>query len=113
MAKTISKKKQPAVDLKAKVTKVRLNGLRRQIAEELPELIDRERMRREARQEPTVSGELRRAIHASTLPLSEIASRSKIPLLALDEFLTGERTLRSDVIDRLAISVKLEFIASG
>jgi transcriptional regulator with XRE-family HTH domain len=45
---------------------------------------------------------LRRAIHGSPLSLSTIAERAGISPLALDEFLTGERTLRSDVLDRLA-----------
>jgi hypothetical protein len=79
--------------------------LRRQceaVAAELPDLAARDRMRKEAREEVTLSGELRRAVHASLLSLSVIADRIGIPPLALDEFLTGERTLRSDVLDRLA-----------
>ena len=47
-------------------------------------------------------GQLRRALHASELSLSAIAAGAGITPLLLDEFLTGERTLRSDVIDRLA-----------
>ncbi len=61
----------------------------------------RDQMRKEAREEATLSGELRRAIHASELSLAEIAARAGIAPLVLDDFLTGERTLRSDVIDRL------------
>ena len=80
----------------------RLRRYREQIASELPELAERDQMRQEAREEATLSGELRRAIHTSPLPLSTIAERAAIPPLALDEFLTGERTLRSDVLDRLA-----------
>ena len=76
--------------------------LRAQIASELPDLIERDRMRLEARSEPTLSGEFRRAIHGSSLSLSIIAQRAEIPALLLDEFLTGERNLRSDVLDRLA-----------
>lgn len=75
---------------------------RRKVAAELPDLTARDQMRKEARDEPTLSGELRRAINASRLSLSEIATQAGIPPLALDEFLTGERTLRSDVLDRLA-----------
>ena len=62
----------------------------------------RDQMRKEAREEATLSGELRRAVHASELSLSVIAARAGITPLMLDDFLTGERTLRSDVIDRLA-----------
>jgi len=88
--------------------KARLNEQRQRIAAELPDLAHRDQMCKEAQDEPTLSGELRRAIHASRLPLSEIAARSRIPALALDEFLTGERTLRSDVLDRLASGLNLE-----
>ena len=59
-------------------------------------------MRKDAREENTLSGELRRAIHGSGLSLSEIASQTGVTPIVLDDFLTGERTLRSDVIDRLA-----------
>ncbi len=34
--------------------------------------------------------------------MAEIAARVAVTPLVLDEFLTGERTLRSDVMDRLA-----------
>src|SRR5205823_7597231 len=80
----------------------RVRRYREQIAAELPDLTERDRMRTEARQEATLSGELRRAIHASPLSLSTLAERVGISPLALDEFLTGERTLRSDVLDRVA-----------
>ncbi len=82
--------------------KERLERERQQIAAELPELIDRDRLRKEARDEPTLSGELRRAVHASDLSLGTVAARAGVTSLVLDEFLTGERTLRSDVLDRLA-----------
>jgi hypothetical protein len=99
-----------------KLTQGQVKGLKRkraQIARELPELIARDQMRKEAGDEPTLSGELRRAIHSSPKSLTEIASDAKIPPLALDEFLTGERTLRSDVLDRLATTLGLELSARG
>ena len=80
----------------------RLRRQREQIAAELPDLAAKDEMRAEAGTEPTLSGELRRAIHGSSLSLSTIAGRSGVSPLQLDEFLTGERTLRSDVLDRLA-----------
>jgi transcriptional regulator with XRE-family HTH domain len=80
----------------------RLRQYREQIASELPELAERDQMRKEAREEATLSGELRRAVHGSPLPLQTLAERAGISPLALDDFLTGERTLRSDVLDRLA-----------
>lgn len=80
----------------------RLQKLREQIAEELPEMAARDQLRKEAREEGTLSGELRMAIHASELSLTSIASSVGLAPIVLDEFLTGERTLRSDVLDRLA-----------
>ena len=80
----------------------RLRRHREQIASELPDLAERDRMRKEASEEVTLSGELRRAVHGCPLSLSTIAGRAGISALTLDEFLTGERTLRSDVLDRLA-----------
>lgn len=88
-------------------------GLRRKITGELPDLIASDRKRKEARDEPTLSGELRRAIHACPDSLAAIAADANIPVLALDEFLTGERTLRSDVIDRLVRTLRLELIPRG
>jgi hypothetical protein len=88
--------------------RMRLQRQRRQIARELPDMAARDQMRKEARDEPTISGELRRAIHDSRMSLAAIAGKARIPLLALDEFLTGERTLRSDVLDRLATGLELD-----
>ncbi len=82
--------------------KNRLHQYREQIAAELPDLQTRDQMRKDARDEATLSGELRRAVHASDLSLAELATRIGITPIMLDDFLTGERTLRSDVLDRLA-----------
>jgi transcriptional regulator with XRE-family HTH domain len=90
----------------------RLRQRREQIAAELPDLAVRDRLRREAREEPTLSGALRRAVHASELSLTAVAARAGITPLQLDEFLTGERTLRSDVLDRLAAALGLELQAA-
>ncbi len=83
----------------------RLRRRRGEIATELPDLIAKDRMRHEARSEPTLSGELRRAVHRSTLSLTTISQQAGIQPQILDEFLTGERTLRSDVVDRLAATL--------
>ena len=85
---------------------------RRRLEKELPDLTARDQMRKEARDEPTLSGELRRAIHANRTSLADIAAQAGIAPLVLDEFLTGERTLRSDVLDRLARSLSLQLVAS-
>lgn len=79
----------------------RIELARAQIAEELPDLIERNRLRKAAQDEESFSGELRRMIHKSDLLLPEIARQATIDLIELDEFLTAERTLPSDTIDRL------------
>ena len=80
----------------------RLKKYQEQIAQELPDLQARDQLRKDASEESTLSGELRRAIHTSDLSLAEISTRVGVTPILLDDFLTGERTLRSDVIDRLA-----------
>jgi len=86
-----------------------LKRQRELIAQELPDLIQRDRMRKDAQEEMTLSGELRRAIHVSKLSLTAIASQAGITPSLLDEFLTGERNLRSDVMDRLASVLGFRF----
>ena len=83
----------------------RLERYREQVAHELPDLIARDQLRKTASEADTPSGALRRAIHKSDLLLPQIANHAGISLLELDEFLTGEATLPSDVIDRLAEAV--------
>ncbi len=90
----------------------RLERQREQVAHELPETSARDQMRKEARQEATLSGQLRRTVHASDLSLSAIAAGAGITAVQLDEFLTGERTLRSDVIDRLASALGCQLTES-
>jgi len=86
----------------------RLRESQQRIAEELPDMVVRDQMRKDAREEATLSGELRRAVHRSDLSLAAIAEEVAITPLLLDDFLTGERTLRSDVLDRLAHVVGYE-----
>jgi hypothetical protein len=75
------------------------------IEQELPELASRDARMREAAAEDTLSGHLRRAIHDSRRPLRDIAGEAGISTTLLCDFLEGERTLRSDVLDRLAQAV--------
>ena len=75
---------------------------RRRIAEELPERTVRDARMQEAAAEETLCGYLRRAIHRSRRPLRDIACDAGIGPLVLVAFLDGERTLRADVLDRLA-----------
>ncbi len=83
--------------------KARLEKSRTAVADELSELVAQGQLLKDAAEEKTFSGALRRAIHASDLSIDQVAEKAGISMLVLGEFLTGERTLRSDVIDRLAI----------
>jgi hypothetical protein len=78
---------------------------REKIATELPELVERGRMLDEAAAENSLSGHLRRAIHRSGRPLKTIAAEVGLDVFVLCDFLEGTRTLRSDVLDRLAQAV--------
>ena len=78
---------------------------REKIAAELPELKERAQRLDEAAAENSLSGHLRRAIHRSGRPLKKIAAEVGLDLFVLCDFLEGTRTLRSDVIDRLAQAV--------
>lgn len=78
---------------------------RKTIAAELPELMERGRCLDEAASEDSLSGHLRGAIHQSGRPLKKIAAEAGLDVLALCDFLEGTRTLRSDVLDRLAQAV--------
>jgi hypothetical protein len=79
---------------------------RAKVAAELPELIERGRLLDEAAAEDSLSGHLRRAIHRSGRPLKTIAAQAGVDVFALCDFLEGTRTLRSDVLDRLAQAVE-------
>jgi hypothetical protein len=78
---------------------------REKIAAELPELKERGQRLDEAAAENSLSGHLRRAIHRSGRPLKRIAAEAGLDVFLLCDFLEGTRTLRSDVIDRLAQAV--------
>src|SRR5262249_27964182 len=78
------------------------------IAAELPDLVRRNQLRHDARKEKTFSGALRRAIHGSALSPMKIAERTEIAWVAFSAFLTGERPLDSDAIDRLTKILKLK-----
>src|SRR5438445_10920745 len=78
---------------------------REKIATELPELIERGRRLDEAAAENSLCGHIRRAIHRSGRPLKTIAAEVGLDVFVLCDFLEGTRTLRSDVLDRLAQAV--------
>jgi hypothetical protein len=91
-----------------KITTELLEQMRRdreKIATELPDLIERGRLVEEAAAENSLSGHLRGAIHRSGRPLKKIAAEVGLDVFVLCDFLEGTRTLRSDVLDRLARAV--------
>jgi hypothetical protein len=95
------------------LTALQLKQLRKDralIAKELPALASKHERLCQAAKEPTHSGALRRAVHASKILLDELAHRAGTDLNTLDSFLTGAKTLTSDVIDRLTdiLQLKLE-----
>ena len=75
------------------------------IADEFPELTERHDRMVEAKAEDTFCGHLRQAIHRSGRLVREIAEEAGVSSQTLCEFLEGARTLRSDVLDRLAQAV--------
>ena len=77
-----------------------LRADREAIAAELPEAIQRSERLSEAATENTMSGRLRRAVHQSRRALDAIAGDAGIPVELLCDWLAGDRTLRSDVLDR-------------
>ncbi len=91
------------------VSKRQLDKWRAQIAHELPDLIHRNKLADDAMKAKTFSGRLRRAIHEFPLSPMKIAESAGISWDDLDDFLTGEKTLPSDAIDRLVTAVKLKF----
>src|SRR5438105_85209 len=93
-----------------RLTKVQLKQLRKDravIARELPALAAKHDRLCEAADEPTHSSALRRAIHASKILLDDLAHCAGTDLDTLDAFLTGEKTLTSDIVDRLAKILQL------
>jgi hypothetical protein len=81
--------------------KANLNKARQMIAQELPDMIRRNQLAKDASRQPSFSGRLRRTIRTSKLLLPDIAARADIEMDELDKFLTGEQTLSTDQIDRL------------
>src|SRR4051794_20832039 len=98
--------------LDAEVMK-RIRRSRALIAKELPALREKDQRLHDAMRERTTSGALRRAIHASKILLPDLADHAQTDMDTLDAFLTGERPLTSDLIDRLAKILKLRLATGG
>ncbi len=84
-----------------------------QIAQDLPELRRQateaeSEMRAAAMQEPTVSGQLRRAIAESGMHHRELAAKTGLSPKMLAEFLVGTTPLDSTAIDKVAALLRQE-----
>ena len=95
-----------------------LQGCCRQVESDLPELrrqaTQTEQQRRAAAMlEPTVSGQLRRAISESGMGHRELADQTGLSPKALAEFLAGAAALDSVAIDKLATLLKRELTPIG
>jgi urea transport system substrate-binding protein len=66
----------------------------------------------EAEEENTFCGQLRRVIHESGRAADDVAADVGIPAQHLTEFLEGTRTLRSDVLERILLSVRAQVVIS-
>ena len=88
--------------------KRRVKKVQQQIAAELPDLIRRNQLAHDAMKEKNLSGALRRAIHTCRILLPDLAQRAEVDMRDLGDFLCGEKTLPSDVIDRLTKILKLK-----
>lgn len=88
-----------------------LQRCREQVESDLPELRRQatqteNEMRASAMLEPTVSGQLRRAISASGMDHRELADQTGLSPKVLAEFLAGAAALDSAAIDKLAALLK-------
>ena len=96
----------------------KLQQYRAQVERDLPELrrqaIQAENeMRASGMLEPTVSGQLRRAIAESGMDHHELAARTGLSPKTLAEFLVGAAALDSVAIDKLAALLKHELKPIG
>ena len=93
-AKTISPEKM--ADIRASWPKIEA---------ELPEQMERLSRMNEAAAESSLTGQLRQAVHQSGQQVPQIAVVAGIDPETLCDWLEGLRTLRSDVLDRIAQAI--------
>ena len=90
----------------------RLQKQREQIAAEKPLLQAKLERIHEAKQEPSFCGQLREAIHSSGRLITQLAAEAGVTTQQLSDFLSGDRTLRSDVLDRLTAAVGASLVVA-
>ncbi|MGH7201445.1 MAG: helix-turn-helix domain-containing protein [Planctomycetaceae bacterium] len=86
----------------------RLQQARAEVEREKPQIIERGRRIRQAVEEDTVSGQLRRAMAESELRTEELAEQVGIDRQSLADFMAGDSTLDSDTLSRIAALVGYE-----
>ena len=82
------------------------------IAIEQPQLQAKLERIHEAQQEPSLCGQLRQAIHQSGRLITQLAAEAGITTQQLSDFLSGDRTLRSDLLDRLTAAVGASLVVA-
>ena len=84
----------------------------RETEAELPELIRLGEQIAAAKAQPTLCGALRRAFHRSDerFRFDEFAGQLRVAPVDLNEWLAGQQSLPSDVLDRMAILLRLELV---
>ena len=102
------KKQRNIVDKLPEALMKQIRRSRTLIAEELPDLIRRDQMAHDAMREKTFSGVVRKAIHRCKILLPDLAARSEVKMDEIADFLTGEKPLSSDALDRLVKVLKLK-----
>lgn len=90
----------------------RLQKQREQIAAEKPRLQAKLERIHEAKQEPSFCGQLHQAIHRSGRFITQLAAEAGVTTQQLSDFLSGDRRLRSDVLDRLTAAVGASLVVT-
>ncbi len=91
---------------KTEISAERITNIRREWDTEDPQATAEQWDRlREAAAETSISGSLRRAIHAGRRTVNQLAKDVGLDSQDLSEWMQGVRTLRSDVLDRLGIAL--------
>src|SRR5581483_8100131 len=88
-----------------------IERIEQQVNAELPEILERQRRKQIAREEQSVSGELRRAVHDSNLRYPQIARLSGVSMEELDDFMTGE-PVALKTFERLAAAMNCHLVSA-
>lgn len=98
-----------SVTTNGKISPERMEDIRRSwplLDAELAEMTERWERMCEAAAEPSLSGQLRRAVHDSGLQLKQVATAIGLDPIVLADWMEGTRSLRSELLDRIALAVK-------